>query len=538
MSEKSFLAVDLGAESGRVIAGLFDGRQIRLEELHRFPNGPVSVGDTLRWDVLRLWSEIQTGLGKAAAKFGNAIVSVGVDTWGVDYVLLTKSGEMLGQPYCYRDARTSGQLDATFRRVSRSEIFAETGLQFMEINSLFQLLSFQQTNPALLAQADKFLMMPDLFHWLLCGSQVVEFTNATTSQCLHPTSRTWAYDLLRKLELPTQMFPQVVDPGTKLGRLRESVAQRTNLPRLDVVTPATHDTGAAVAAIPTEYTGRANWAYISSGTWSLMGLELPHAVLTPRALELNVTNEGGIDGTYRLLKNIMGLWLVQECRRSFERAGQPLDERVAGLVPADVATSAGECRGTHPRLPGKPGAQIPDGAGLAGGTVWRTGGGDPHRRRRNAKHRAEPVHSERHRPARRHRAGRSDRAGERANPGPDVGRSRHARRDPQRRAGLLADAALRTAEPGRVGRRVWAVCGTAPAAAVSLIPWLCRETRGSRLRTRSDCGDVPIQSSMRGRSRIPPLVARDDPSVQWRMGQFTAQSRLGSHHVTNRECGP
>jgi rhamnulokinase len=325
MSEKSFLAVDLGAESGRVIAGLFDGRQIRLEELHRFPNGPVSVGDTLRWDVLRLWSEIQTGLGKAAAKFGNAIVSVGVDTWGVDYVLLTKSGEMLGQPYCYRDARTSGQLDATFRRVSRSEIFAETGLQFMEINSLFQLLSFQQTNPALLAQADKFLMMPDLFHWLLCGSQVVEFTNATTSQCLHPTSRTWAYDLLRKLELPTQMFPQVVDPGTKLGRLRESVAQRTNLPRLDVVTPATHDTGAAVAAIPTEYTGRANWAYISSGTWSLMGLELPHAVLTPRALELNVTNEGGIDGTYRLLKNIMGLWLVQECRRSFERAGQPLD---------------------------------------------------------------------------------------------------------------------------------------------------------------------------------------------------------------------
>uniref|UniRef100_A0A7C2K1F4 Rhamnulokinase n=1 Tax=Schlesneria paludicola TaxID=360056 RepID=A0A7C2K1F4_9PLAN len=325
MSKKCYLAVDLGAESGRVIAGLFDGRQIRLEELHRFPNGPVSVGDTLRWDVLRLWSEIQTGLSKAAAKFGGQIVSVGVDTWGVDYVLLTKTGEMLGQPYCYRDARTSGQMDATFRRVSRSEIFAQTGLQFMEINSLFQLLAFQQTNPALLAQADKFLMMPDLFHWLLCGSQVVEFTNATTSQCLHPTDRDWAFDLLRKLELPTQMFPQVVDPGTKLGRLRESVTQRTNLPRLEVVAPATHDTGAAVAAIPTEHTGRANWAYISSGTWSLMGLELPHAVLTQRALERNVTNEGGIDGTYRLLKNIMGLWLVQECRRSFERAGQPLD---------------------------------------------------------------------------------------------------------------------------------------------------------------------------------------------------------------------
>lgn len=325
MAEKCFLAIDLGAESGRVIAGIFDGQQVRLEELHRFANRPVSVADTLRWDVLGLWSEIQVGLGKAAAKYGASIVSVGVDTWGVDYVLLSKSGEMLGQPYCYRDPRTNGQLDATFRRIPRAEIFAQTGLQFMEINSLYQLLAFQQTNQELLAQADKFLMMPDLFHWLLCGSQVVEFTNATTSQCFHPTERNWSFDLLRKLELPTAMFPQVVDPGTKLGRLRESIAQRTNLPRLDVVTPATHDTGAAVAAIPTEKTGSASWAYISSGTWSLMGLELPHAVLTPRALELNVTNEGGIDGTYRLLKNIMGLWLVQECRRSFERAGQGVD---------------------------------------------------------------------------------------------------------------------------------------------------------------------------------------------------------------------
>lgn len=325
MVNKCFLAVDLGAESGRVIAGLFDGAQVRLDELHRFPNGPVSFADSLRWDVLRLWSEIQVGLGKAAAKYGKSIVSVGVDTWGVDFALFSKSGEMLGHPYCYRDPRTSGQLDAAFRRVPRAEIFSQTGLQFMEINSLYQLLSFQQTNAALLAQAEKFLMMADVFHWLMCGSQVVEFTNATTSQCFHPTQRDWSYDLLRKLELPTGIFPQVVDPGTKLGRLRDSVAQRTNLPRLDVVTPATHDTGAAVAAIPTEDTGRANWAYISSGTWSLMGLELPHAVLTPRALEVNVTNEGGIDGTYRLLKNIMGLWLVQECRRSFERQGQGVD---------------------------------------------------------------------------------------------------------------------------------------------------------------------------------------------------------------------
>lgn len=325
MTEQCFLAVDLGAESGRVMAGVFDGQQVRLEELHRFGNGPVSVADTLRWDVLRLWAEIQAGLGKAVEKFGKSIVSVGVDTWGVDYVLLSKTGEMLGQPYCYRDPRTKGHMEAAFRRVSRSDIFAQTGLQFMEINSLYQLLAFQETNPALLAQADKFLMMPDLLHWLMCGSQVVEFTNATTSQCFDAVKKTWATDMLRRFELPTAMFPETVNPGTKLGRLRESVAARTNLPRLDVVTPATHDTGAAVAAVPTEHTGRANWAYISSGTWSLMGLELPHAVTTPRALELNVTNEGGVDGTYRLLKNIMGLWLVQECRRSFDRAGTPLD---------------------------------------------------------------------------------------------------------------------------------------------------------------------------------------------------------------------
>jgi rhamnulokinase len=325
MADSVYLAVDLGAESGRVIAGMFDGKQVRLEELHRFSNGAVSVADSQRWDLLRLWTEIQTGLTKAAAQHGSSIVSVGVDTWGVDYVLLSKTGEMLGQPYCYRDARTRGHMEAAFGRVPRSEIFAQTGLQFMEINSLFQLLAFQRTNKSLFDLADKFLMIPDFFHWLLSGSQVVEFTNATTSQCFHATNRTWAYDMLRKFELPTQMFPEVVGPGTKLGRLRESVSQRTNLGRIDVVATATHDTGAAVAAVPTEHTGRANWAYISSGTWSLLGLELPNAVLTPRALEFNVTNEGGIDGTYRLLKNIMGLWLVQECRRSFERAGQNVD---------------------------------------------------------------------------------------------------------------------------------------------------------------------------------------------------------------------
>lgn len=334
--EQIYLAIDLGAESGRVMAGLFDGTQVRLEELHRFPNGPVHVAETMRWDLLRLWSEIQTGLAKAAARFGANIVSAGVDTWGVDFVLLSKTGEMLGQPYHYRDRRTRGTMEQTFQRVPRGEVFAQTGVQFMEINSLYQMVAMNQSNGPLLQLADRFLMIPDFFHWLLSGSRVVEFTNATTSQMFHPIERNWSFDLFRKLNLPTQMFGEVVAPGTKLGTLREDVARRTGLPRLNVVAPATHDTASAVAAIPTENTGKANWAYISSGTWSLMGLELPHAVLTQRALDLNVTNEGGIDGTYRLLKNIMGLWLVQECRRSFERNGTACDYAVLAAAAGDA----------------------------------------------------------------------------------------------------------------------------------------------------------------------------------------------------------
>ena len=337
MAEQCYLAVDLGAESGRVLAGLFDGSRLRLEDIHRFPNGAVPVADTLRWDVLRLWSEILVGLGKGAQSYGNSAVSVGVDTWGVDYVLLSQSGEMLGQPYHYRDPRATGVMERCFSRVSRKEMFASTGLQFMPINTLYQLIAMQQSNPQLMSQAARFLMMPDLFHWLLCGSQVVEFTNATTSQCLDATTRDWARDLLARFEIPTAMFPQVVQPGTNLGKLRASVAERCGISRLAVVAPATHDTGSAVAAVPTEKSGTAQWAYISSGTWSLMGLELPHPVLTPQALAHNVTNEGGIDGTYRLLKNIMGLWLVQECRRSFERRGKSLSyadlTQLAGAAP-------------------------------------------------------------------------------------------------------------------------------------------------------------------------------------------------------------
>ena len=325
MKEQVFLGIDLGAESGRVMAGVWDGRAIRVQELHRFPNGPVQIADTLRWDVLRLWSEIQHGLTLAAKRFGNAIVSVGVDTWGVDFVLLAKNGEMLGQPYHYRDARVNGMLEYAYNRVPRAEIFARTGLQFIELNTLYQLLAFQRSHPELLAAADGLLMMPDFFHWCLCGSRVAEFTNATTTQCLDPVKRDWAWDLLEKFGLPARVFPSIVPPGTELGRLRKSVSQRTGLGPIQVVAPPTHDTASAVAAIPTANTGRADWAYISSGTWSLMGIESPNAVLTDRVLQLNFTNEGGVDGTFRLLKNIAGLWLVQQCKSSFQARGKNLD---------------------------------------------------------------------------------------------------------------------------------------------------------------------------------------------------------------------
>jgi rhamnulokinase len=321
MDQQVYLGIDIGAESGRVMAGLWDGKRIELQELHRFPNGGLFMNEGLRWNVLGLWAEIQNGLSIAAKKFGNAIVSVGVDTWGVDYVLLSKSNELLGLPYHYRDHRTRGMFQRAFTRVPREEIFAATGLQFMEINTLYQLLAHQKNNPELLAVADALLMMPDYLHFCLSGTRTSEFTIATTSQCVNPRKRAWDTALLQKLNLPTNIFPDIVPPGSRIGQLRPKVADRTGIGRIHVVAPASHDTGSAVVGVPSQQTGKSNWAYLSSGTWSLLGVEVQDAILSPRTLELNFTNEGGIDGTYRLLKNIMGLWLLQQSRRCFAEKG-------------------------------------------------------------------------------------------------------------------------------------------------------------------------------------------------------------------------
>ena len=340
MKDKCYLAADCGAESGRVMAGLWDGAKMRLEEIHRFPTGITPIGDTKRWDITRIWNEIERGLGMAAKRFGDAIVSVGADAWGVDYVLLDKAGGLIEQPWNYRDARTRGMLEKVKSRVSHWEIFAASGAQFLEINTLYQLLAMQERDPALLAAADRFLMIPDYLHFKMCGARVGEFTNATTTQFFHPVKKTWSVDLLAKLGLPTAMLPEVVQPGTKIGRVLPGLCERSGLHAgVEVIAPATHDTGSAVAGVPGAATeGRGRLAYISSGTWSLLGVELHEPDLSERAFELNLTNEGGVDGTYRLLKNIMGLWLVQECRRSFAKGGSTSD--YAALVHAAESAPA------------------------------------------------------------------------------------------------------------------------------------------------------------------------------------------------------
>jgi len=324
MARDVALAVDLGASGGRVVAGGFDGRLLELEELHRFDNGPVTMAGRLIWDLPRLWQEVSLGLRAAAARHGRSISSVGVDTWGVDFSFLASDGDLLANPVCYRDARTRGMLAATTAAVPREEIFAATGLQFMEINSLYQLMALKQAESRVLAAADRLLMIPDLFHWLLSGVASNERTNASTTQCFDPQTGDWSFPLLERLGLPRRIFGPISDPGTVLGPIRPDVAAETGLAGVRVVVPGTHDTASAVAAVPADEppSPRPEWCYVSLGTWALIGAELDRPLVTPECLARNFTNEAGIGGTTRLLKNVCGLWLVQQCRAAWQRAGQ------------------------------------------------------------------------------------------------------------------------------------------------------------------------------------------------------------------------
>jgi rhamnulokinase len=318
----NFLALDLGAESGRAILGQFDGSRLQLSEVHRFPNGPVYLPDGMHWDVLRLWTEIKQSMALIAREHGGSLAGVGLDTWGVDYGLLDQDGALVSNPYHYRDSRTEGMIEEAFRRMPREEIFEQTGIQFMPLNSLIQLLSMVVNRSPALDIAATFLTMPDLFNYWLTGRKVCEFSNATTTQCYDPRQGYWAYPVLEQLGIPTQIFPEIVQPGTVLGPLLPSVVEEVGLSaqgELPVIAPACHDTGSAVAAVPAEGSG---FAWISSGTWSIMGAELPDPVINEKSLAFNFTNEGGVCGTFRFSKNIMGLWLVQECRRTWARQGQ------------------------------------------------------------------------------------------------------------------------------------------------------------------------------------------------------------------------
>lgn len=342
------LAIDLGAESGRLMLGTLHEGLLALKELHRFPTGATRVGESLRWDMPRLFDEVRHGL-RLAGRIGLPIRSVSTDSWGVDYLLYGRNGELMEPTYHYRDPRTARGVASAHARVGWPEIFAESGIQFMPLNTLYQLAAEDR---ARLDEASRLLMVGDGFNHFLSGIAKAEVTLASTSMLYNPRTRDWSETLMRRLDLPRRLFPEIVPAGARLGPLRPELAAETGLSGVEVVASCSHDTGAAVAGAPAEGKG---WGYLSSGTWSLMGVECSEPILTDTARELNFTNEIGLGNTVRLLKNISGLWLVQECRRSWMAAGQESDygtlARLASEAPGFVSLIQ----------PADPGFLAPDG---------------------------------------------------------------------------------------------------------------------------------------------------------------------------------
>ncbi|MEP7287279.1 MAG: rhamnulokinase family protein [Chloroflexota bacterium] len=315
MTKRTVLAVDIGAESGRVVASHFDGQRLQTEDLHRFPNIPVEVRGTLHWDLLRLWHEIQAGI-----RLAKGAASIGLDTWGVDFAFLDSAGNLLGNPVHYRDHRTDGMIDYVLSKMPRAEIFARTGIQFMPINSLYQLASLSKNHHPVLEQAASFVAVPDLLYYWLTGVKVNEFSITSTMQLYDPRAGDWAFDLLDAFGLPRRLFGEVTHPGAILGKYGE----------IPVTLAPHHDTADAVVGVPSI---TPNYAYISSGTWSLLGVERPEPVINEAALAANITNEGGYGGTFRILKNIMGLWLLQESRRTWASNGEEYSyDKLAALA--------------------------------------------------------------------------------------------------------------------------------------------------------------------------------------------------------------
>jgi rhamnulokinase len=313
---RNFLAFDLGAESGRALLGRYEGGLIELREVHRFPTESVRQNGSLQWDILRIWQDMRRAFD---CLDGVTLESIGVDTWGVDYALLDERGHLVENPYHYRDARTEGIMDAVFERVGRDRIYATTGIQFLPINTLFQLYAACIATPELVSASRVLLTIPDLLNYWLTGRLSSEYTVATTTQFIDARTRSWAMRMLDEIGLPSRLLQPLVEPGTILGRLLETGSRRFG--GTPVVAPACHDTASAVASVATGQ----HTAFLSSGTWSLLGAELCAPIITSAAMELNFTNEGGVAGTTRLLKNIGGLWLLQACRRDWSESGQHFD---------------------------------------------------------------------------------------------------------------------------------------------------------------------------------------------------------------------
>ena len=328
MAEHNFFAVDLGATSGRTILGSIVGGKLVQRELTRFPNNIIETGGHFYWDIFALYSEIIRGL-KTVADEGLAIESIGIDTWGVDFVCIGKDGGILRNPYCYRDPHTEGAMEEYFRMVPKEKVYEKTGIQFMNFNSLFQLATMRKNNDSALEAAEKILFVPDALMYMLTGEAVCEYTILSTSQMLDPRTKKIDKELIDVIGLKENQFGRYVNPGDKVGVLSEEVQRQTGLGAVPVVAVAGHDTGAAVAAVPAQ---NERFAYLSCGTWSLLGIEVKDAIINEKSFDYNFTNEGGIEGTTRFLKNICGLWLLERCRKEWTDA------------PKDVAQIVADCQ--------------------------------------------------------------------------------------------------------------------------------------------------------------------------------------------------
>ncbi|MBN1972216.1 MAG: rhamnulokinase [Sedimentisphaerales bacterium] len=320
--KKSYIAVDLGAESGRVILGTVSADKLELEQVHRFDNGPIRENGSLRWDFHKLLSNIKTGIKKAVKQAKTEAAGIGIDSWGVDFGLINEDGRLIENPYHYRDSRNNGMMEKAFELMSKREIYENTGIQFMQINSVYQLLAMRLAESEALAKAKNIIFMADLFSYFLCGRVYAEFTLASTSQIMNMKTGQWSKTVCEKLSLPVGVLPDIVMPGTVVGQLSEAVRKEIGCGPIPVIAAGSHDTACAVVAVPADE--KTKWAYLSSGTWSLMGVEVPKAVISDKTFKYEFTNEGGAENTIRLLKNIMGLWLVQECKRQWQEEGEDL----------------------------------------------------------------------------------------------------------------------------------------------------------------------------------------------------------------------